>query len=128
MLLPCSCCCSAADGDDVPATGSGAAAAAVLQELADLPHASAADLERQREWERHPESWPAHAAIAGDAPVAGGGLQVRGPIGGSSVWLWLWLARWRLRVEGAKAQSQGAAACMSCACMLVPRPMHLCLP
>ena len=51
-----------------------------LQELMDLPHASTQDLEAQRQWEQgSPESRAGNAAIEGDAPVAGGGLQVGAP-------------------------------------------------
>ncbi|KAL4420900.1 hypothetical protein ABPG77_001241 [Micractinium sp. CCAP 211/92] len=45
-------------------------------ELADLPHATAEDVADQREWARHPENRWASAAIEGDAPAAGDGLQV----------------------------------------------------
>lgn len=44
-------------------------------ELADLPHASTADFADQREWEADPEGQAGNAAIEGDAPAAGGGLQ-----------------------------------------------------
>ena len=51
-----------------------------LQELMDLPHASTQDLEAQRRWEQAgPEGHAGNAAIEGDAPVAGGGLQVGVP-------------------------------------------------
>ncbi|KAL4443339.1 hypothetical protein ABPG75_011076 [Micractinium tetrahymenae] len=44
-------------------------------ELADLPHASPEDVADQQEWARHPENRWASAAIEGDAPAAGDGLQ-----------------------------------------------------
>jgi hypothetical protein len=52
-------------------------ARSALQVLMDLPHASTQDLEAQRVWEQAgPEGHAGNAAIEGDAPVAGGGLQV----------------------------------------------------
>ncbi|KAI3426928.1 hypothetical protein D9Q98_006872 [Chlorella vulgaris] len=45
-------------------------------ELSGLPHASESDLERQREWALHPENRANSAAMEGDAPAAGDGMQV----------------------------------------------------
>lgn len=44
-------------------------------ELGDLPRASPEDVADQQEWARHPENRWATAAIEGDAPAAGDGLQ-----------------------------------------------------
>jgi hypothetical protein len=46
------------------------------QELSNLPRASPADLQRQRDWEQSGRGGGANAAIEGDAPAAGDGMQV----------------------------------------------------